>query len=173
MKIVIINGSHRAKGNTYRFTRIAKEVFDNRHKSTIFDLTENLIKPCKGCLVCENGEDCSIMDDYSQKIRPELKAADLIVFATPVYFNMPSAAMINLINRTNDLCTFFNENSKKTLTFMVGQTDEETIKDAYKCLQSYYEIMGMEEIISPIITIGRMEDDVVFKKQIITMLQQI
>jgi multimeric flavodoxin WrbA len=124
-------------GNTYRFCRHAKEVLGKKHEVVIFDLMENKIKPCQGCLRCEDGDECLLHDDYTNKIRPALQNAGLIIFAAPVYFNMPSSAMVNLLDRTNDLCSFFSDNPKKGLIFMVGQTDEESIGDACKCLKTY------------------------------------
>jgi len=159
MKITILNGSHREGGNTYRFCRYAKEILEKKHGVTIFDLIHEKIEPCQGCLCCEDGEDCQLHDDYSNKIKPALENADLIILATPVYFNMPSAAMVNLLDRTNDLCSFFTDNKKKGLIFMVGQTDEDSIADACKCLKTYFEIMGIEEIHEPIITVARLKDD--------------
>jgi multimeric flavodoxin WrbA len=163
MNITILNGSHRADGNTYRFCLYAKEVLEKKHDVVIFDLIHEKIEPCQGCLRCEDGEDCQLHDDYSDKIRPALQNADLIIFAAPVYFNMPSSAMVNLLDRTNDLCSFFSGNHKKGLIFMVGQTDAESITDTCKCLKTYCEIMGIEEIQEPFISVGRLKNDCEFE----------
>jgi len=156
MKIVILNGSHR-EGNTYNFSREAEKNLNKKHKAQVFDLIKMDITPCVGCLDCEDEKKCPIAKDkYTSEIMPALMSADLIIFATPVYFNMPSAAMVSLINRTNNLCGYFSENPKKAFVYLVGQTDAESMKDAHKCLQTYFEIMGMEEITDPIIEIARM-----------------
>lgn len=160
MKIVILNGSHRLNGNCYRFAKTAYKQLGERHQVILFNLIEQKIKPCNGCLNCEEGMECDIQDDYSKIIMPALMASDLIVFASPTYFNMPSAAMVNLLDRTNNLCEYFADNPKKALIYLVGQTDEDTIMDAYKCVKTYLEIMGMEEALAPIIKVIRMPEQV-------------
>jgi multimeric flavodoxin WrbA len=155
MKITILNGSHRIDGNSYRFSRYAQSILEKKHQVTIFDLVVMDIKPCNGCLVCEDGESCPLIDDYSSEIMPALQSAELIIFVSPTYFNMPSAAMVNLLDRTNNLCTYFSETPKKALICLFGQTDEETIGDAYKCLHAYCEIMKMPEIAQAIIKVAR------------------
>ena len=161
MNITIINGSHRDGGNCVKFADIAKKIFeDNLHVVKIFNLIDLKIQPCTGCLFCEDGKKCPIQDDFSGKIEPALKNSDLIIMATPTYFNMPSAAMVNYLDRTNKMCDFFAENHKKCLFYLVGQTDVDTIMDAYNCLHTFSEIMEMEEIAEPIIQIARMPEEV-------------
>lgn len=160
MKIVILNGSHRLNGNCYRFSQMAYNQLKARHQVILFNLIEQEIKPCHGCLNCEDGIECDIQDDYSNKIMPALMESEMIIFASPTYFNMPSAALVNLLDRTNNLCEFFAENSKKALIYLVGQTDEETIRDAYNSVKTYIDIMGMQEVHGPIIKVIRMPEDV-------------
>jgi len=159
MRVLIINGSHR-RGNCFRFAEEANEILKKKHDVNIFNLIEMNIKDCTGCLACEEGEDCPVCDDFSNLIEPVLKHADLLIIATPTYFNMPSAATVKFINRTNKLCEFFGENQKKCLYYLVGQTDRDTIMEAYNCLHSYGEIMNMKEIAQPIIHVARMVESV-------------
>lgn len=161
MNIVIINGSHRIGGNCAAFTVSAKNILEkNQHIVRTFNLIDLEIMPCTGCLFCEDGKECPLEDDFSMKIEPCLKNASLIIIATPTYFNMPSAAMVNFINRTNKMCEYFAENHKKCLFYLVGQTDVNTIMDSYQCLHAYSEIMGMHEIAEPIVQIARMPEKV-------------
>lgn len=160
MNILIINGSHRVNGNCERFSEVARNILSNDNAVRVVNLIDMNIKYCTGCLNCEEGIECSINDDFSKIIEPELKAADLIIFATPTYFNLPSAVMINFLDRTNKLCEYFSDNAKKSMFYLVGQTDEESIREAYKCLHTYSEIMNMEEIEEPIVQVARMPESV-------------
>ena len=161
MNITIINGSHRLEGNCAKFVAAAKSIFEsNYHAVMIFNLINLDIKLCTGCLLCEDGKECLLHDDFSMLIEPALKESDIIIMATPTYFNMPSAAMVNYIDRTNKMCDYFLENHKKCLFYLVGQTDVETIREAYNCLHSFGEIMEMEEISEPIIQVARMPEEV-------------
>lgn len=171
MKIVVINGSHRKNGNCYQFTRQAVDILSTKHSVQSFDLIDCRIEKCNGCLICEDGENCPIKDDYSNAIQPALKEADLIIFATPTYFNMPSSSLVNLFDRTNDMCEFFADNTKKAWAFLVGQTDEESVMDAYKCIKTYLDIMCIEMIGEPGIEIARMPQAV--DESVISFLKSI
>ena len=160
MNIVIINGSHRPKGNCENFSKYLHTILEKKHQVNLINLIQKDIKPCNGCLMCEEGEECPIKDDFTLEIKPLLEHADLIVFATPSYFNMPSAQMVNFINRTNCMCDYFANNHKKCLFYLTGQTDTETIMEAYKCLHSFAEIMEMEEVADPIINVVRMPEEI-------------
>lgn len=86
--------------------------------------------------------------------------ADLIIFASPTYFNMPSAAMVNLLDRTNNLYEFFANSSKKAMIYLVGKMDEESIGDAAKCIETYCQIMNLE-IVATQKHVKKMQDDAV------------
>ena len=47
------------------------------------------IRPCDACDFCQENDDGCVIGDDMQKIYPKLRAADVIVLATPVYwFNL-------------------------------------------------------------------------------------
>ena len=84
--ILIVVGGGRPKGNTAQlvqaFTRGAEEA---GHKVEILSLLKNEIKGCIGCNACRYGKPC-IQKDAFNDIVPKIKSADLIVFASPLYF---------------------------------------------------------------------------------------
>lgn len=87
-KIVILNGSPRANGNTVsliqHFTEGAKAA---GHQVTCFNLQEMNIHPCLGCLAGGTNPDspCVQKDDMSL-IYPAYKEADIVCFASPLYY---------------------------------------------------------------------------------------
>jgi multimeric flavodoxin WrbA len=86
MKIIGFSGSPRKSGNTSWAVEMILEGANTNGAETILFSSSGLdIKPCRGCLGCVNsGNGCVIKDDM-QKIYIELKDADAIVFASPVY----------------------------------------------------------------------------------------
>lgn len=56
------------------------------------------INYCKGCLGCVSFEECVIHDDMSG-ILEDMVDADVIVFASPIYFNTISGQMKTMIDR--------------------------------------------------------------------------
>lgn len=171
MNILIFNGSHRKNGNCSNFSEIANNILSQKHVVNVCHLIDCNIKPCNGCLNCEEGMHCPLIDDYSNRIVDSIKEAELLIFATPTYFNMPSAAMVNLIDRTNNLCEYFAETPKKVFTYVSGQTDEDSMTNAYNCLKTYFDIMAMEEIAPPIFHVARFKEDL--PEKIFDLLKEI
>ena len=97
--ILIVVGGGRPKGNTAQlvqaFTRGAEEA---GHKVEILSLLKNEIKGCIGCNACRYGKPC-IQKDAFNDIVPKIKSADLIVFASPLYFWTISSRLKAIIER--------------------------------------------------------------------------
>lgn len=102
IKAVAINGSPRKdKGNTaFLLTRFIQGMTEGGSEVELYYTSRMKIKPCScGKLNCWNNTpgECSIQDDM-QNLYPVLKAADILILATPVYVPLPGD-MQNLINR--------------------------------------------------------------------------
>lgn len=87
-KIVVLNGSPRAKGNTATLVKAFTEgAVAAGHEVTCFDLQKMDIHPCLGC--CGGGKDpespCVQKDDML-KIYPAYREADVVVLASPLYY---------------------------------------------------------------------------------------
>lgn len=59
---------------------------------------------CRGCLVCQKAQRCVIGDDAASIVR-KMHDADVVVFATPVYYYGMSGQMKTLLDRANPLFT--------------------------------------------------------------------
>lgn len=57
---------------------------------------------CKGCLACQKTRQCVIHDDAID-IAERMKNADVIAFATPIYYYEMSGQMKTLLDRANSL----------------------------------------------------------------------
>lgn len=108
MNIIAINGSHRgAKGITYAFLKqIEKGIIESNSTIKIINLIDKKINHCIGCEKCHPSEDsdryltCIYNDnDDMSSIIKEIKEADAIIFATPVYIFQMSGFMKNFIDR--------------------------------------------------------------------------
>jgi len=174
MNILIINGSHRKNGNTQKFSEYFQNLaIENNINAEIINLVDKDINFCDGCLCCEETGECHLLDNFTE-IAETIKKTDVLVFATPCYFNMPTARFKNFIDRTNVLCDFLNNNKKYFCTFIVGQTEIESCLEAYRCIETYTQIMAMEAIFEePIIAIARNENDLEIDNNIVEQLQTI
>lgn len=85
--ILIITGSARNGGNTELMAdAFIKGAEAKGHKVTKFRAGAKNIKGCIGCETCwSKGRPCSLEDDFSQ-LGALLEEADMVVFASPLYF---------------------------------------------------------------------------------------
>jgi multimeric flavodoxin WrbA len=167
MKILIINGSQRKNGNSWRFARYCKDIAtEHKHTADVIDLEETRFDYCDGCLSCEDIGECVIKDAFNKVIVPKIKESDMIIFASPVYYNMPTAMMKNFIDRSNGLYKYFKENKKKVATFLVGQADEASLAFSFNCFKEYYTILDLPEAGEPILKIARDPDELVLGDEI-------
>jgi len=121
MKIIGICGSPR-KGNSEFVLRNALGKLKKKNIETeLFLLREKNIQLCDGCLVCSGGKaPCKIKDDMEEAYE-KLKETDIIIVASPVYYDMVSPQLLNFIVRLNPLT---NELKGKKFAFiLVGQLE--------------------------------------------------
>ena len=104
MKILGISGSPR-KGNTeWMLGKLLEMAAQNGADVEMLLLRKMDVRICRGCLTCEEGGKerkgiCKIKDDVTE-VYPKLLAADVIVLATPGYFEMLSGLLKNFLDRT-------------------------------------------------------------------------
>lgn len=92
MRIATFLGSPRKNGNTARLLREFIKGASENSSITVNEifLKENRISGCMACDHCKKEDGC-IQNDDMGKIYPIIKDADVLVFATPVYWwSMPS-----------------------------------------------------------------------------------
>lgn len=99
--VIILSSSPRKGGNSDvlcdEFMRGALESGNSVEKIRLVDKD---IAYCKGCYYCRtSGGVCAVKDDMSDLLTKIINA-DVIVLATPVYFNSFSAQLKTVIDRT-------------------------------------------------------------------------
>jgi FMN-dependent NADH-azoreductase len=102
MKFAAINGSHKGKaGNTAIMVKAFLKGVQAAGAETInVCLAEKEIKYCRACKACwfTNPGQCMIKDDMAE-ILSQIKDADVLVFATPLYFDNISSMLKTFIDR--------------------------------------------------------------------------
>lgn len=100
MKIVVLNGSPRPNGNTEimtdAFVRGAEEA---GHQVVKFNLGTMKIAPCLACEYCASHGGVCVQKDDIQKVSAQVDGADMLVFASPVYWFTISAQLKTAIDR--------------------------------------------------------------------------
>jgi multimeric flavodoxin WrbA len=100
-KVLVLMGSPRKGGNTDRlcdeFIRGAQE---SGHAAEKVCLKDKKVGGCLGCFICQTDSGRCVQKDDMGEIYEKMKAADVIAFASPVYFYTWTAQMKTAIDRT-------------------------------------------------------------------------
>ena len=97
--ILVILGGGRPRGNTRQLVdAFVKGAVDAGHQTEVVSLNEKQVNGCIGCNACRFGKPCVQKDDFNSLI-PAIKNADLIVFASPLYFWTLSSKIKAFIER--------------------------------------------------------------------------
>ncbi|MBP7864489.1 MAG: flavodoxin family protein [Acidobacteria bacterium] len=99
-KVVGLEGSPRPRGNSKlllgAFLDAASEAGAAVRKTRAADL---FITPCRGCLQCNAAGRCQAPDDDWRKLAADILAADVLVFASPIYFRQFPAPLKLILDR--------------------------------------------------------------------------
>ena len=99
MKILVLTGSPRKEGNSNtiasQFIRGAREA---GHEISRFDAAFKEVHPCSACNHCGMDGPCVFQDDFSF-VREHIIPADVVAFATPMYYFGISAQLKTVIDR--------------------------------------------------------------------------
>ena len=99
MNIIVLQGSPNKNGSTAilveEFMRGARQA---GHAVERVDVADADIAPCTGCVACGYEGPCVQQDDMDA-LRRKILAADMLVFATPLYYYGMSAQLKIVIDR--------------------------------------------------------------------------
>ncbi len=102
-KVLVISSSFRTKGNSAMLAEeFTKGAIEAGNEVEFISLHDKKINFCRGCLACQKTNRCVIHDD-ADMIREKMLRADVVVFATPVYYYGISGQLKTLLDRCNPL----------------------------------------------------------------------
>ena len=102
MKVLLINGSPRQKGNTATaLAEVAKQLSKEGIESEIMWIGN---KPIRGCIACGQCSAkglgrCVFDDDICNKISEKFKDVNALIVGSPVYYGQPNGALLSIIQR--------------------------------------------------------------------------
>ena len=149
MKTTVLFGSPRKHGNTQALVdAFARVLREKRHEVNILYLNELNIGPCRGCLACLKKGECRIKDDDMTKVRREIREADVLVYATPIYWFAPSGQLKVVMDRSMAfLDADYNSRvrGKKVVT-LVSSADaaHETCRPTLDIFERTFDLLGMK-----------------------------
>lgn len=100
MKVLLINGSPRAKGCTYTALAEAAAALEEENiQWEIVHIGANPIQDCVACGQCRELGRCVFDNDSINEILQKAQAADGFIFGTPVYYAHPSGRVLSALDR--------------------------------------------------------------------------
>ncbi len=104
-KVLIISTSIRPNSNSEILANaFADGARTSGNEVELISLKNKTIDFCKGCFACQKLGHCVIKDD-ANAITEKMLNADVIVWATPIYYYEMSGQMKTMIDRANPLFT--------------------------------------------------------------------
>lgn len=151
-KILIITGSPRKNGNSNTLVEhFIKGAEEQGHKVFRFDSAFKTVHPCIACNKCGMNGDCIFNDDFNY-VRENIVDADMVVFATPMYYFGVSTQIKAVIDRFYSINGQIHVPKQAALIMTYANTAEEEaqpIKSHYATLLNYLGWTSVGEIIAP------------------------
>lgn len=140
MKVLMINGSPHAKGNTYIALHEMEKIFQKEGVET--EILQIGNKPIRGCIACNS---CSekgrcVFDDAVNEAAPKFEECDGLVVASPVYYASANATLIAFLDRL-----FYSTSFDKTMKVgaAVVAARRGGLSATFDELNKYFTICGM------------------------------
>ncbi len=140
MKVLLINGSPKANGNTaYALSQMA-EVFsaENVQVQTLH-VGSQAIRGCIGCLSCRKTGKC-VFSDAVNEAAEAFRDADGLVVASPVYYASANGTLVSFLDRLF-YSTPFSKQMKVGASVVVARRGG--CSATYDELNKYFTISGM------------------------------
>ena len=140
MKVLLINGSPKANGNTALVLKEMAAVFAEQGIETeTIHVGSQPIRGCIACNGCAKKGKC-VFDDMVNEVAPKFEAADGIVVGSPVYYAGPNATVTAFLDRLF-YSTGFDKTMKVGASVVVARRGG--LSATYDELNKYFTISGM------------------------------
>ena len=140
MKVLMINGSPHAKGNTYIALHEMEKVFAEEGIETeILHIGNKDIRGCVACRSCAKTGRC-VFDDIVNETAEKFEACDGMVIGSPVYYASANATLVAFLTRL-----FFSTRFDKTMKVgaAVAAARRGGLSASFDELNKFFTISGM------------------------------
>lgn len=139
-KVLVISTSLRNGKSEQIADAWIKGARDAKHVIEKINLANKELRFCKGCLACqETKSGHCVMRDDADLIINKMKDAEIIVFATPIYFYEMSGQMKTLLDRTNPLFPIDYAFKDIYLVTAAAEDEKSAMDGAIKGLQGWID----------------------------------
>lgn len=140
MKVLMINGSPNAEGNTYIALNEMVKVFQEEGIETeIVQVGDKSVTGCIACRACmEKG--CCVFDDIVNETASKFEECDGLVVASPVYYASANATLVAYLDRLF-YSTGFDKSMKVGASVVAARRGG--LSATFDQLNKYFTISGM------------------------------
>jgi len=140
LKVLIINGSPRANGNTAVAVNELDKVFKSYDVETeIVQIGNKAIRGCVACGGCFETGKC-VFDDEVNELAEKFEEADGLIVASPVYYASANATLIALLDRLF-YSSHFDKRMKVGASVVAARRGG--LSSTFDELNKYFTISGM------------------------------
>ena len=140
MKVLMINGSPRANGNTAKALEEMESIFTKEGMEVkVVRIGSDPIRGCIACGACRETGKC-VFDDPVNQIAKDFEEADGLVVASPVYYASPNGNLISFLDRLFH-STAFDKTMKVGAAVAVARRGGASA--SFDVLNKYFTICGM------------------------------
>ena len=140
MKVLLINGSPKANGNTAIALREMEKIFTAEGIETeTVHVGSQAVRGCIGCGRCAESGRC-VFDDIVNETAPKFEACDGLVVGSPVYYASANATLVAFLTRL-----FYSTHCDKTMKVgaAVVAARRGGLSAAFDELNKFFTISGM------------------------------
>ena len=152
MKIVAVLGSPRPQGNSAslarQFLAAARELGAEVQE---YQLNKLNFQGCQGCRTCKTKSEACILEDDLAEVLAAIKAADLLVLASPVYFGEITGQMKLFFDRTYsylnpDFSSRLPAGKPAVLVLAQANPDPAQFADIFPRYERWLKLYGFEPV---------------------------
>ena len=153
-RVLIISSSPRKGGNSETLAAaFAKGAQEAGHQAETVYLREKQYSFCKGCFACLKLGHCVIKDD-AVEIAAKMHDADVLVFATPVYYYCASGQLKTMLDRANPLFDTDYAFTKAYLLATAAEDEPETVEGTVKAVQGWVDCFPRCQLVETVFAGG-------------------
>lgn len=153
-KVLILSTSPRKGGNSETLSQaFADGAKDAGNDVETIYLRDKNLSFCKGCLACQRTGRCIIKDDAAE-ITEKMCVADVLVFATPIYYYSVSGQMKTMLDRSNPLYTANYAFRDIYLLTTAAEDAETTPEISEQVMQGFVDCFGKARLAGTIFAGG-------------------
>lgn len=138
-KIVVVTSSPRKNGNSEVLAKKFAEGAVAAGNEVKFVAVRDIdLKFCTGCLYCNSHDRC-ILNDGMNALYADFQNADVLVFATPIYYYSVCGQLKTLLDRLNPLFVRDNKFKHVYLLATAADTEESAMDGAVIDIQGWID----------------------------------